>query len=586
MLFFDHKKLRLNKLSEDLEVSRSTMKNDLDDLQKSLMQYCLFVEYDEYFYFRNHDIHFLNALNRTFVHYLYLYQKDYNDLSYYQRYVKEIIDASFRPVQVSDVITWGSQLCDNYKVKLSDDEYKWYLAQILILVWYIHHQKPLPPNVGYILDEEVLYQTDILELEKLIHARIDNYYRGALVRLIDCLDGNQESSKEIDIVYIQYLVSEILELMSNQLGIDFSQDQLLREGLLKYAIPLMKRLNAGYLVHYDVKTNIPHKDKFVYDALLEVLRAMDHRHLLTNNDEVGQIAVHFIASMRRLRISFDRRVLIVCYHEYGTSTFLRDVVSNEFKVKVVDVIPSYKLSTYKNMDNIDYIISTLPLKNHYEKQVVVLNSILTQKDYEALLQAGIEKRDTSVNYYSIKTKLDFLDFDEREKVLKVLKEELGHAQNPLPKKTYKISDILIKENIQIKNEEMHWKDAILKSSNLLVQSGSVSKKYGEKIIETIQEMGFYCVTDEYFALFHGKENADVYYTSMSLIINKREVFFDDKKVKIIFCLASKDKKDQIPAMILLMRMMKKTDFLIKIEEANTIDEAFAILCDCEKEVLS
>ena len=56
-------------------------------------------------------------------------------------------------------------------------------------------------------------------------------------------------------------------------------------------------------------------------------------------------------------------------------------------------------------------------------------------------------------------------------------------------------------------------------------------------------------------------------------------------LKVIFCLASKDKKDQIPAMILLMRMVKKTNFLSEIEKASSSKEVLNILQRCENEVV-
>lgn len=153
------------------------------------------------------------------------------------------------------------------------------------------------------------------------------------------------------------------------------------------------------------------------------------------------------------------------------------------------------------------------------------------------------------------------------------------------KPIYKVSDLLRMECIQVINQKMDWRKSIYDSAELLENQGIVTPEYGEKIVTEIERIGFYCVTDGLFALFHGRNDDYVYRSGMSLIVNKQDMIFDDKIVKVVFCLASKDKKDQIPAMILLMRMIKNTDFLLRIESAVTSSEVLTILKECERKVL-
>ena len=72
---------------------------------------------------------------------------------------------------------------------------------------------------------------------------------------------------------------------------------------------------------------------------------------------------------------------------------------------------------------------------------------------------------------------------------------------------------------------------------------------------------------------------------MSLIVSKEPIEFGDKKVKIIFCLASKDKKEHIPAVIVLMKMIKNTNLIEKLENANSLIEIKEILFKSELEVV-
>lgn len=115
MLLFDHKRLRLNRLSRDFQVSRSTIKNDLNILEKKLLKFGITIEYDEYFCLKNYNRNILNIANRALTHYLYLYQEKNKDLNSYQLYAKDIIDRSFAPIMIVDIIKYSESLCEKYE---------------------------------------------------------------------------------------------------------------------------------------------------------------------------------------------------------------------------------------------------------------------------------------------------------------------------------------------------------------------------------------------------------------------------------------------------------------------------------------
>ena len=96
--------------------------------------------------------------------------------------------------------------------------------------------------------------------------------------------------------------------------------------------------------------------------------------------------------------------------------------------------------------------------------------------------------------------------------------------------------------------------------------------------------GFYSVTDQVFALLHGSENAGIQVSCMSLLISEEPVRFGEKEVNLIFCLASRDKKEHIPVVTRLMRMISTTDFIKCLKECRTPSDAMSVIRDCEKEV--
>ena len=73
---------------------------------------------------------------------------------------------------------------------------------------------------------------------------------------------------------------------------------------------------------------------------------------------------------------------------------------------------------------------------------------------------------------------------------------------------------------------------------------------------------------------------------MSLIVTDEPVWFDNKQVRVIFCLASKDKKEHIPAIVKLMRMVNDAKMIEKLESCNNQNNIIKVINECEKEVLS
>lgn len=585
MLLFDKQNLRFNRMSEYFQVSRSTIKKDFNTLLENLQAEGIEVEYINYYHIYIYDKNLYRIVNELLMQFIEIYQKQDMDYDFYQLYVKEILDRRFAPISVFDVITWTKQLSIKYGYEFNDDEYKWYVSNILIVIYNSLMGIQLPNEIGFdAIDDYPYYKEDIESLEKLINHRLEHYYKGAFIHLVEYLNKNDGLSEKMDIIYIQSIINQLIESMSYQLGVDFSKDPLLiKGGLVSHLTALIKRVGSGIVFKYKAKTNISKKNEQIIKSLKEVLSQIEILNQITDDDEIAHLAVYFIASIRRLKVSSVSNVLIVCYHGYGSATLLKDVLMEEYKVNVVDVIPSYKLSVY-DLEDVDCIISTLPLKDIRSKRNIVVSPILTYQDRENLENIGIERKDNLIDFHSLKEKLSFLDVEDRVKVLKIIQNELGQSNDFSSKSIYKISSLLKENTIFISDQDMDWKKAITDSSNLLVQSGMVKESYGNKILKEIEKLGFYCVTDEYFALFHGKENEDVYYGGMSLIINKENVVFGDKKAKIIFCLASKDKKDQIPAMMMLMRMIKKTNLLSSLEKAGSVKEVLEIFHRCEEAI--
>ena len=116
---------------------------------------------------------------------------------------------------------------------------------------------------------------------------------------------------------------------------------------------------------------------------------------------------------------------------------------------------------------------------------------------------------------------------------------------------------------------MDWKEAVVESAKLLSDCGFVSEDYADNIIGIHEKVGFYSVKDGEFALLHGNNNSIVNMSGMGVIVSKYPVEFGEKKTNVVFILASKDKKEQIPAIINLTKITYEKDFIKELKEVKS-----------------
>lgn len=334
------------------------------------------------------------------------------------------------------------------------------------------------------------------------------------------------------------------------------------------------------LFHY-----LKEDDIRVYEILSKVIKEIETLQDLKHEDEIVKLSVYFMASIYRVKNYKIKNVLLVCGLGYGTSTMLKEALMNQYKVEVIDTIPAYKVQNYKGWKTIDIIITTTKLNFNNGVPSLLINPILKDDDCKKLESLGISKKKVLVNYDSINRKLDFLNEKDKSRVIEVIKSETGYQSFVTGSKISKLTDILDYRSIKFVEKTPNWRKSVVLATSILEERYFIDEDYKFDIISGIEKMGFYSVMDDNIALLHGSKIDSVIKTSMSLIITKENVNFDGKNVNIIFCLASKDKKEHVPAIISLMRIIKNTDFINKVRALDDEKEIYDEIIRCEAEAM-
>ena len=586
-LFYLAQQVKLNKLSSELQVSRSTLKKDLDLLETQLLKKHINIQYNQYFKLIGNEINITNLTIEEFEKYVDLVAGNKVLINAFEEKILEIINKSFNFISLRDVVKWIDELLDSMQCLLTDQLYKWYVANVLILLFYIINNKTHPLEKTNINPVELtIFDASINELENIIQKKLTLKEQKILVQLLNYTNKYGKYEQSMDIIQVETITKQFILLMSEKIDLPFEKDKILFEGLMNHMSALITRLKQGIKLNDNITSILSNSDIKVFEIVLSVTKEIELLDQINNDTEITYLAIHFIASMKRIKDNEYKHILLVCGFGYGTSTMLKETLMNEFQVTIVDIIPTYRINSYQKWSDIDYVVSTSPVKLPVDIELICVNPILTQQDFINMRNKGIPRKTTLAHYYSINQHLDFLTDDQRLRVLDVIQKELG---NQLEKKTIKkinkLSDLLTYENIKMVDQKMSWQESVYASTDILLQKDLINKNYVDEIFAGIEDLGFYSVTDESFALLHGESNEAIKQSTMSLLINKQPIKFKNKTIKLVFVLASKDKKEHIPAIITWVRMITNTDVISQLTECNDLLEAYQILLNCERKVI-
>lgn len=171
----------------------------------------------------------------------------------------------------------------------------------------------------------------------------------------------------------------MIDIMSEFLKIDFSEDELLQNGLLLHIKPMLNRLK------YDIQIKNP-LFKEIEERFAEILglcklsiEIMAEYYNLSNisMDEISYLATYFQAALER-SVS-EKRVLVVCHSGYGTSQLLSTRLKRAFpQWTIVDIVSVHKLNSIDTSD-IDFIVSTVDI-DIKDKTYIVVSALLMDSD--------------------------------------------------------------------------------------------------------------------------------------------------------------------------------------------------------------
>lgn len=570
-------KINLTKLCEELDISRTTIKNDVKYLREELSKNNISLRaYQEGLILEGTE----NDIRREQLKFLKRYSNSmFYDTSQIRTKTEKIIEEYIKSVDFKVIKSFIDNVQKKMNKVISDEAYNIIAVYLIITVLRIKKEKFLEEigNQNFLADTEefrcISSFKDILEKEFEVE-----FCHNEILQITDYFLGshtyNFEQSYYKNWIEIEILVKKFIAAFNKNIHTDLSKDKILFKEIINHIKPTLYRIKNRIKLENSIYAEVLNSYPNIFYLTKKAIKDIEnYLGVEFSDDETAFLAIYFKGAIDRNKFKEKdlKRVLVVCAHGYGTSKLLVQQLNEIYTINVVQTIPRYMLEKTLEEERVDLIISTINIENKIDIPVVKVNSVLTQEDIAVLDKYELSRQKKRFFLSEI------LNIIERNCVIEN-KEELiedlnGYFENKLVDDTeqndLRLSDILTEENILLNQSAETWEEAVIKGGEILLHNGYVSKKYVDSLAENIKKYGSYVVISEGIALPHSKTDNAVLKTGMSLVTLKEPVIFPgDKKVSIILSFSSFDMNEHFTALSDLNELIFGHEFFENIMKAR------------------
>lgn len=363
---------------------------------------------------------------------------------------------------------------------------------------------------------------------------------------------------------LHILINNLIESVSTRLKVDLTNDWDLFEALVLHLGPAFKRMEGGVYLKNEILNFIQETYSEIYKIVSESLNKLTaNMNLQFTSDEVGYVTLHIASSVEKMTIDKKRlNVLLVCDSGLGTSKLLESRIKKHFSFHVINTISVRDLTNDLIHQNyVDLIISTISINAEYHAPVLTVSPLLTNEEIKVL-------RDFEINSSSNRRKRTYL----------VPEINIG-GYIPM------LNDLLIKETILTNVSVKNWEDAVREGGRLLLNEGYIESEYIQAMINSVKELGPYVVIAPNIAMPHARPNESVNKVGISLITLKEPVEFgheENDPVKIVICLAAINHSSHLKALSELVNYLNNKEFVELLKNEQSVDKIIHYINEEEK----
>lgn len=572
-----NEKINLTKASTILDVSRSTIRNDIKEIKEELLNENLEFKISQQegliltgaeLSIRKQQLKFL------FKNSNYIFYSNYNIKNKKESIMEDYINII--DIQtIKNFINYVQKLLDKI---ISDEAYNIIVLYILIAIIRIKQGKKIDKIENRKFLENTL-EYDIIQKSKgILEAYNDiTLDKNELLQITDYLLGSHTYNFAMSYYYnwieIDVLVKKLIKNFNKNIEIDISKDKILFEGLLNHIKPTIYRLKNNIKLENSILTEVLNSYSKLFEETKKALGDIEnYLGMNFSDDEIAFLTIYFKSAIDRnnQRVKKIKKILIVCGHGYGTSSLLEQQLKENYTINITKKIPRYLLEKTLREEEVDLIVSTVEISKELSVPLVKVNSILTSEDIKNLDSYSLLKQKRKYLLSGIlKLVESSCEIRNKNQLIKDLNNYFKHRLiNDLEEKEereYGLIDFLKDGNIIFYDEVNTWEKVIKITGKKLIENNSITTEYIDSMIENINKFGSYVIITDKVIIPHAQNEKGVLKTDMCLLILKKPILFpENKEVQIVLTFSSKDNKEHLSALGELIELINNRIFIEKL----------------------
>lgn len=390
-LLMSQDSVTMQKLGNELYVSRITIYNDCEEVEKWLKKYNLLLRRKKNYGVEvvGAEMDFRKAISDLMNINLRESQKRSNvhkedgsiHVDIQHMFKKDILE------KIKLILT---EIQSQMAYKFTDEAYSGLVMHIAIALDRLKNENPI---VLAEFQKKEIQEKNEYEIAKTICSKMNKLFKvnfsedeianialhvlGSKIRYIK--DESLQMIDEIDDQIVD-ITKEIISLIEKILSVDFSNDKKLFIGLLLHLRTAINRMKYGLNIRNPLLKDIKHNYPSVFGAAWASSVLFEkYFGIKVTEEEIGFISIHIGAALERL--NEKTRAVIVCSSGIGTAGLVAVRLEREISgLDIVEITSVNDIDSIKSTD-FDIIISTLPFE-YISKPVIQINPIVTKKDLE------------------------------------------------------------------------------------------------------------------------------------------------------------------------------------------------------------
>lgn len=591
-----NEKINLTKASKMLDVSRSTIRNDIKEIKEELLNENLEFKISQQegliltgveLNIRKQQLKFLLKNSN------YIFYSNYNIKNRKESIMEDYINMI--DIQtIKNFINYVQKLLNKI---ISDEAYNIIVLYILIAIIRIKQGKKIERVENRKFLEETL-EYDVIQRSKgILEAYNDiTLDENELLQITDYLLGSHTYNFAMSYYYnwieIDVLVKKLINNFNKNIEIDISKDKILFDGLLNHMKPTIYRLKNNIKLENSILTEVLNSYSELFGETKKALKDIEnYLGMNFSDDEIAFLTIYFKSAIDRnkQRVKKIKKVLIVCGHGYGTSSLLEQQLKESYTINITRKIPRYLLEKTLEEEEVDLVVSTVEISKELSIPIVKVNSILTPEDIKNLDKYSLLKQKRKYLLSSmLKLVENSCEIKNKNQLIKELNNYFEHRLiNDLEEKEeqeYGLIDFLKEGNIILYDEINTWEEVIKITGKKLIENNSITEEYIDSMIENIHKFGSYVIITDKIAIPHAQNEKGVLKTDMCLLLLKKPILFpENKEVQIVLTFSSKDNKEHLSALAELIELINNKIFIEKLIKIKRKSDVLKLLKNTLKE---